>query len=221
MTVIASCYSYPVLILSLESNTCSHHSTKWRWNILWNVFVWNFALRFAKIFWNTGFISVHIWEGSYEPFTMSWVVSAFSIGQIIDWIKFKNGTTFNINNQWKHQCCSFCDLCKSSFDCERGCDVNYWLKNLACIMSAKFVPCLLTDDQKDHRVKICQELLDRASNHESFTKTIITGDKTWAHGYDVEIKVKSSLRAEQNSPWTKKAGMSWSNLKMMCIFKIF
>jgi hypothetical protein len=49
-----------------------------------------------------------------------------------------------------------------------------------------FVPRLLTQDQRDSRVSICQELLDRASEDENFFKRIITGVETWVYGYDVE-----------------------------------
>jgi transposase len=58
---------------------------------------------------------------------------------------------------------------------------------------SKFVPRLLTQDQRDSRVAICQDLLDRASEDENFLKRIITGDETWVYGYDVETKMQSSL----------------------------
>ena len=35
---------------------------------------------------------------------------------------------------------------------------------------AKFVPCVLTEDQKAHRVNISQELLDRVNVDENFLK---------------------------------------------------
>jgi len=43
-------------------------------------------------------------------------------------------------------------------------------------VSAKFVPRLLTDDQKENRVDISQELLADANGNENFLKNIITGD---------------------------------------------
>jgi hypothetical protein len=57
-------------------------------------------------------------------------------------------------------------------------------------IAAKFVPRLLTDDQKQSRVDVSKELLDRANNN--FLKNIITGYETWVYGYDVETKVQSS-----------------------------
>lgn len=84
-------------------------------------------------------------------------------------------------------------------------------------VSAKLVPRLLTDDQKENRVKISQELLDRASTDKNYIKTIITGDETWVYGYDIETKAQSSQWIGKMSPRPKKARMSRSNLKLMLI----
>ena len=43
---------------------------------------------------------------------------------------------------------------------------------------AKFVPRLLTDDQKENCGEISQELLANANGNENFLKNIITGDET-------------------------------------------
>jgi hypothetical protein len=50
-------------------------------------------------------------------------------------------------------------------------------------VAAKFVSRLLTDEQKEKRVAICQELLHRANDEENLKK-IETGDETWVYGYD-------------------------------------
>jgi len=42
-------------------------------------------------------------------------------------------------------------------------------------IAAKFVPRMLTEDQKANRVNISQELLNRVSVEENFFKTIVTG----------------------------------------------
>ena len=63
--------------------------------------------------------------------------------------------------------------------------------NMHCI-ATKFVPGVLTEDQKANRVNISQELLDHVSINENFLKTILTGDETWVNGYDVETKAQSS-----------------------------
>ena len=59
-------------------------------------------------------------------------------------------------------------------------------------VSAKFVPSLFTDDQKENRVEISQELLANANGNETFLKKITTGDEMWVYGYDVETKMQSS-----------------------------
>jgi len=59
-------------------------------------------------------------------------------------------------------------------------------------VSAKFLLCLLTDNQKENRVEISLELLASANGNESFLKNVITGDETWVYGYDVETKMQSS-----------------------------
>jgi hypothetical protein len=52
--------------------------------------------------------------------------------------------------------------------------------------AAKFVPRLLTPEQKEHHVAICQELRQRALDDPSFMSRVITGDESWVYGYDPE-----------------------------------
>jgi hypothetical protein len=49
-------------------------------------------------------------------------------------------------------------------------------------VAAKFVPHVLTEDQKANQVNISQELLDHVSVNENFLKTIVTGDETYVYG---------------------------------------
>jgi DNA-binding Lrp family transcriptional regulator len=81
-------------------------------------------------------------------------------------------------------------------------------------IAAKFVPRLLTDDQKQNRADVTKELLDRA-NDDNFLKNIITGDETWVYGYDVEMKVQSSQWVSKMSPRLKKARQVRSHVKVM------
>ena len=73
-------------------------------------------------------------------------------------------------------------------------------------VSAKFVPRLLNDDQKEKCVEISQELLANANGNENFLKNVITGDKTWVYGYDVETKMQSSQWMGKGSPRLKMHG---------------
>jgi len=75
-------------------------------------------------------------------------------------------------------------------------------------VSAKFVPRLLTDDQKENRVEISQELLASANGNENFLKKIVTGDETWVYGYELETKMQSSQWMGKGSPQPNKAQMS-------------
>ena len=52
-------------------------------------------------------------------------------------------------------------------------------------VSAKFVPCVLTVEQK-------QKLYDCATSDSSFLGNVIMGDETWVYGYDPETSVQSS-----------------------------
>ena len=65
-------------------------------------------------------------------------------------------------------------------------------------ISARFVPRLLSDDQKALCVSVCREL-KQARDDPNFISNIITGDET-------------------NSPRTKKASQVSSNVKYMLIF---
>ena len=46
-------------------------------------------------------------------------------------------------------------------------------------VAAKFVPRILTADQKQQRVNVCTELRQLASNDEAFLSRVITGDGSW------------------------------------------
>ena len=70
-------------------------------------------------------------------------------------------------------------------------------------VSTKFVPRLLTDNQKESSVEISQELLSNANGNENFLKNITTGDQTWVYGYDVEMKTRSSQWMGKGSPRPK------------------
>lgn len=59
-------------------------------------------------------------------------------------------------------------------------------------MSAKFVPRLLTGEQKENRVSVCMEIKDRLDAHPDFMAKIITGDESWIYGYDPETKIQGS-----------------------------
>jgi histone-lysine N-methyltransferase SETMAR len=75
-------------------------------------------------------------------------------------------------------------------------------------VAAKFVPRLLTDEQREQRVGINQELLDQANSDGNLLKNIVTGDETWVYGYDVETKAHSSQWVSKHLPDRKSAPSS-------------
>jgi len=84
-------------------------------------------------------------------------------------------------------------------------------------VAAKFVLRLLTLQQKEHRVAICQKLRQRAVDDPSFMSRVITGDESWVYGYDPETKQQSSQWKSPGSPRPKKARQSRSATNSMLI----
>ena len=62
---------------------------------------------------------------------------------------------------------------------------------------AKMVSKELTEEQKQRRVTICQDLLER---QDDILGRVITGDETWVYQYDPETKRQSSQWETANSP---------------------
>ena len=59
-------------------------------------------------------------------------------------------------------------------------------------ISCKFVPKILSTIQRQTRVDICQENLNRIRHDPILLHKIITGDETWLHRYDPDTKTESS-----------------------------
>ena len=55
-------------------------------------------------------------------------------------------------------------------------------------VAAKFVPRLLSEDQKAIRLNVCPELKDQMETDLDILSKIITGDESWCYGYDPETK---------------------------------
>jgi hypothetical protein len=84
-------------------------------------------------------------------------------------------------------------------------------------ISAKLVPRLLTEEEKQRRVLVCQELLDEVRNDQNFLSRVITGDETWVYCYDPETKQQPSQWKSSSSPRPKKARQVRSNIKSMLV----
>jgi hypothetical protein len=66
-------------------------------------------------------------------------------------------------------------------------------KNLGkhCV-AAKFLLCLLKEDQKQTCFDVSKEHIKRANADEISIENIVTVDETWVYGYVVETKVQYS-----------------------------
>jgi len=71
----------------------------------------------------------------------------------------------------------------------------------------------LTEEQKQRRVTICQDLLER----QDILGHVITGDETWVYQYDPETKRQSAQWKPANSPQPKKFHWSKSRVKTMLL----
>jgi len=80
-------------------------------------------------------------------------------------------------------------------------------------ISARFVPRLLSDDQKALCFSVCGELKQQARDDTNFISNIITSDETWVYGYDPETVQQLSQWKSPNSPRPKKAHQVCSNVK--------
>ncbi|UYV74866.1 hypothetical protein LAZ67_12001527 [Cordylochernes scorpioides] len=83
--------------------------------------------------------------------------------------------------------------------------------------SAKFVPHLLTNEQKEHRKETCKNMVEMFNSDPHWIKIVITGDETWMYGYDPETKRQSSQWLQPGEPRFKKASLIKSKLKCLLI----
>jgi histone-lysine N-methyltransferase SETMAR len=55
-------------------------------------------------------------------------------------------------------------------------------------ISARFVPRVLSDDQKALRVSVCRELQQQARDDPNVISNILISDETWVYDYDPQTK---------------------------------
>ena len=84
-------------------------------------------------------------------------------------------------------------------------------------VTSKFMPRLLSVEQKQQRLDVCLDLKRNAANDPSFLSNVITGGETWVYAYDPETKTQSSQWKSLGSPRPKKARQVRSNIKSMLI----
>ncbi|XP_077496392.1 protein GVQW3-like [Amblyomma americanum] len=82
-------------------------------------------------------------------------------------------------------------------------------------VAAKFMPKLLTVEQKQLHVEVSQDMLGSTSRNPDFMNTITAGDESWVYRYNPETKSQSSQWKHSTSPRPKKARQVRSNVKVM------
>jgi len=84
---------------------------------------------------------------------------------------------------------------------------------------ARWVPQLLTQDQKTTRVQMSRSFLSRFHREgDQFLHRIVTMDETWLYLYEPESKQQSMVWKHPDSPHPKKARTSKSAGKFMFMF---
>jgi hypothetical protein len=85
-------------------------------------------------------------------------------------------------------------------------------------IAVKFVPWLLTNDQKQRHINMYLELQENANEDQTFISMIITSDRSGIYGYDPETKQQLSQWKSPQSPRAKKAQQVQISTKSMLIF---
>lgn len=83
-------------------------------------------------------------------------------------------------------------------------------------VSARWVPRMLTDEQKKKRVDISRANLEKfQADQEKFLSRFVTMDETWIHHFDPETKQQSMTWKRASSPTPKKFKVTSSAGKVM------
>ena len=82
---------------------------------------------------------------------------------------------------------------------------------------AKMVPKLLSEDKKQQRVTVCQDIIKRLEDDPDLLGRVMIGNESWIFKYDSETKQQRRQWKSPASPRPKKARMSKSKVKVMLI----
>ncbi|PNF31454.1 hypothetical protein B7P43_G03413 [Cryptotermes secundus] len=82
---------------------------------------------------------------------------------------------------------------------------------------SRWVPRVIKQDHKTHRMEVCQDLLHQfEAEGDKFLDSIVTEDETWCHHYEPESKRQSMEWRHPDSPRNKKFKTQPSAGKVMC-----
>ncbi len=83
-------------------------------------------------------------------------------------------------------------------------------------IAARYVPKLLTQEQKQRRVQICQENLQRVQTEPFLLRHVVTGDESWIYCFDPVRKQKSSSWVSPQDPRPQSAVRPRSQMSHDC-----
>ena len=84
-------------------------------------------------------------------------------------------------------------------------------------ISAKFVPRVLREDQKERRCHDSKEMVELINSDPAVLDALVTCDESWIYCYDPETKRRSSQWKHTGSPRPKKTRQSRSTHKLLMI----
>ncbi len=71
-------------------------------------------------------------------------------------------------------------------------------------LAPKFVPRLLTDEQRRFRMRMCELNLQSLCEDDQFLDKIVTGDESWVSIFEVELKNNEGVAAQRNQKPSSK-----------------
>ena len=77
------------------------------------------------------------------------------------------------------------------------------------------MPRLLTNEHKQLRLEVSQDMLDSVANDSGLMDTIINDDESCVYGYDPQTEAQSSEWRSSTSPWPKKVQQESSKVNVM------
>jgi histone-lysine N-methyltransferase SETMAR len=78
-------------------------------------------------------------------------------------------------------------------------------------VSAKMVPHILSDDQKQRRLDVCSDLSRQLAKGKNFLDGVISGDESWCFQYDPETK-------RQSMQWKTSVSQAQVKTMLICFF---
>ncbi len=84
-------------------------------------------------------------------------------------------------------------------------------------LAARFVPKILSDEQKARHAQVAQENLDRLGREPQLLRSIVTGDESWCYVYDPTTKQQGEAWLGRNDERPTKALRARSLKKVMLV----